>query len=83
MKLLIKSNTVAGCIYRHTNIDVSDFNNQYLKELLDSLLNGNTTVFLLDFNVEFLHYDCDLATDDLLDSFFTIASLTLRKNFKL
>ena len=47
-----KSSSIVGCLYKHPNMDVSDFNKNYLNTLLDKLSDENKKVFLLgDFNI--------------------------------
>ena len=42
-----------GCIYRHSNMDLTDFNKDYLNPLLAKLSKGKEIVFLLgDYNVD-------------------------------
>ena len=46
-----------GCIYRHPHVDLNEFNDYYLNNLLDKLSKENKTVFLLgDFNIDLLNY---------------------------
>ena len=53
-----KTNVIVGCIYRHPHIDLNEFNDYYLNNLLDKLSKENKTVFLLgDFNIDLLNYN--------------------------
>ena len=53
-----KSNIIPGCIYRHRNMDLNDFNNDYLNPLLVELSKEKKTVFLLgDYNVDLSKYE--------------------------
>ena len=64
-----KSNTIVGCLYKHPNMDVSDFNKNYLNTLLDKLSKENKQVFLLgDFNINLLNYNDHQPTNEFLDS---------------
>ena len=66
-----------GCIYRLPNIDLDEFNDNYLNILLDKISKENKSVFLLgDFNVDLLKYDKPVPTNDLGVTFFTYASTT-------
>ena len=48
-----KSNIIIGCVYRHPNMDLNDFNNDYLNPLLVKLSKEKKTVFLLgDYSVD-------------------------------
>ena len=42
-----KSKIIAGCVYKHPNIDVSGFNKKYLKTLLDKFLKETSKFFFL------------------------------------
>ena len=53
-----RSNKIIGCIYRYPNMDLDEFNDNYLNTLLDKISKENNSVFLLgDFNVDLLKYD--------------------------
>ena len=53
-----KTNMIVGCIYRHPYMDLNEFNDYYVNNLLDKLSKENKTVLLLgDFNVDLLNYD--------------------------
>ena len=48
-----KTNVIVGCIYRHSHMDLNEFNDNYVSHLLNKLSKENETVFLLgDFNIE-------------------------------
>ena len=50
-------------------MDLNEFNDYYLNNLLDKLSKENKTVFLLgDFNIDLLNYDQHSLTNELLDS---------------
>ena len=64
-----RSNIIIGCIYRHPNMDLDEFNDNYLNSLLDKISKENKSVFLLgDFNVDLLKYDKHAPTNEFLDS---------------
>ena len=57
-------------IYRHPNMDLDEFNNNYWNILLVKISKENKSVFLLDnFNVDLLKYDKHAPTNEFLDSF--------------
>ena len=59
-----------GCIYRHPNMDLNGFNNDYLNPLLVKLSKEKETVFLLgDDNVDLSKYEKHFPTNEFLDSF--------------
>ena len=67
-----RTNIIIGCIYRHPNMDLSDFIENYLSILLDKISKENKTVYLLgDFNVDLLKYDQHNLTNDFLDTLAT------------
>ena len=58
-----KSNIVIRCIYKHTGMNLNEFNEFYLNNLLDQ-----KTVFLVgDFNINLLNYDQDTSTNEFLN----------------
>ena len=64
-----KTNVIIGCIYRHPNMELNEFNEDYLNVLLHKISKENKSVFLLgDFNVDLLKYDKHNATNEFLDS---------------
>ena len=55
-----KERLIIGCLYRHPSMELSEFNNHYLSNLLNNLSDENKTVILLgDFNADLLKYDKD------------------------
>ena len=64
-----KTRVIVGCIYRHPHMDLNEFNDYYINNLLDKLSKENKTVFLLgDFNIDLLNYDQHSLTNEFLDS---------------
>ena len=64
-----KSNILVGCIYRHPVMDLNEFNDYYLNELLNKLSSENKSVILLgDFNVNLMKYDNHPSANEFLDS---------------
>ena len=50
-------------------MNINEFNDDYLNELLDKLSKENKTIFLLgDFNINLLKYDIHPPTNEFLDS---------------
>ena len=50
-------------------MNIKEFNDNYLIELLDKLSKENETIFLLgDFNINLLNYDINPPTNEFLDS---------------
>ena len=64
-----KSNIIVGIIYKHTSMDLTDFNSNYLNNLLEKTSKEQKSVFLLgDFNTNLLNYIVDNPANDFLDS---------------
>ena len=62
-------NIILSCIYKYPNININEFNDDYLNDLLDKLSKENNTIFHLgDFNINLLNYDTHLPTNKFLDS---------------
>ena len=65
----MKTNITNGCIYKHPNMNINEFNDDYLNELPDKLSKENKTMFVLgDFNINLLNYNIHPPTIELLDS---------------
>ena len=63
-----KTNVIVGCIYRHPHMDLNEFNDYYINNLLDKLSKENKTVFLLGiFNIDLLNYEQHSQTNEFLD----------------
>ena len=64
-----KSNIKARVIYRHPSMDLTDFNCNYLNQLLQNISKEQKSIFLLgDFNVNLLNYNEHNETNEFLDS---------------
>ena len=64
-----KTYIIIGCIYKHPSMNINEFNDDYLNELLDKLSKENKTIFLLgDCNINLLNYDIHPPTNEFLDS---------------
>ena len=64
-----KSNIIVGYLYKHPNMDVSDFNKNYLNTLLDKLSKENKQAsFLDDFTINLLNYNDHQSANEFLDS---------------
>ena len=64
-----KSNIIVGVIYRHSSMDLTDFNCNYLNKLLENISKEQKSIFLLgDFNVNLLNYNEHNQTNEFLDS---------------
>ena len=58
-----------GCINCHHHIDLNEFNDYFVNNLLDKFSKENKTVFLLaDFNTGLLNYDQVSPTNEFFDS---------------
>ena len=64
-----KSDIIIGCIDRHPNMDINEFNSDYLNPLLDKLSKEKKTVFQLgDYNVDLSKYEQHPPTNEFLDT---------------
>ena len=64
-----KSNIVIGCLYKHPNMDILDFKNNYPSQMFEIVSKERKQVFLLgDFNRNLLNYNDHQPTNDFLDS---------------
>ena len=64
-----KSNIAIGCLRKHSNMDVVDFKNNHLNQVLKILSKEHKQVFLLgDFDINLLNYNDHQPTNDFLDS---------------
>ena len=73
-----KSNTIVGVIYRHSSMDFTDFNCNYLNKLFENISKEQKSIFLLaDFNVNLLNYNEHDQTNEFLDSLASNSFLPL------
>ena len=64
-----KSNIIIGCVYRHHDMDLNDFNNNYLNLLLFKSSKEKETIFSLgDYNVDLSKFEQHFPTNEFLDS---------------
>ena len=85
-----KTKVIVGCIYHHPQMDLNEFNNCYINNLLDKLSKANFPVFLLGgFNIDLLNDDQHSLTNEFLDSFtshrllsHTVPQTRIKKNSK-
>ena len=64
-----KSNILVGCLYRHPDMDINEFNDIILMNLLHKLSSEKKYVtFLGDFNVDLVKYDNLHLTNEFVDS---------------
>ena len=66
-----KERIIIGCLYRHPSMELSEFNNHYLWNLLDNLFEENKAVVPLgDFNADLLKFDKDCNVSDFLNTMY-------------
>ena len=76
-----RSNITTIYIYRHPNIDLDEFSNNYLNILLDKLSKENKSFFLLvHFNVDLLKYNKHTPTNKFLYSLFPLCFYPILSN---
>ena len=62
-------NTTVGCIYKHTTLSISEFNNTYIKDLLVKANSENKEIMLMgDFNINLLNYESNESVANFLDT---------------
>ena len=65
-----QKNIIIGCIYRHPSMDLNEFNDQYLNDILSKLSIENKKVFLLgDFNANLMKIDSTPSISNYFDIF--------------
>ena len=68
-------NDIIGCIYRHPSMPTYEFNDCYLRQLINKLSHENkNTILMGDFNINLLNYDID---NDVSEFFDTLCSNSL------
>ena len=66
---LKKSNIIVATIHKHPSMDLTEFNSNYLHDLLEKISKEQKSVFLLgDFNINLLNYNVHNPTNEFLDS---------------
>ena len=69
-----KKNTIVGCIYKHPNVSVGEFTNDFLEPLLEKLSFEKKEVILMgDFNINLLNCNIDKNTSDYVDILYSHA----------
>ena len=64
-----KKSNLVGTIYKHPSMDLTDFNSNYLNNLLEKVSKEQKHIFLLgDFNINLLNYNVHNPTNEFLDS---------------
>ena len=65
-------NTIIGCIYKHPNMETSEFNELFLEKTLNKITKENKKVVLMgDFNINILKYDTDTTVSDFMDIMYS------------
>ena len=63
-----KASIVVGCIYKHPNMDVLEYNN-HLNQMLEKVLKEQKQIFFRgEFNINLLNYNVNQLTNDFLNS---------------
>ena len=64
-----KTNVIVGCIYRHLQMDLNEFNDCYVNNLLNKLSKENKIIWVFgDFNIDLLNNDPCSLTNEFFDS---------------
>ena len=62
-------NTIVGCIYRHPCMEVTEFNDVFLQNILEKLSYENKEIIIMgDFNIDILKYDTNSDSATFLDN---------------
>ena len=62
-------NRIVGCIYKHPNVPITEFTNDYMGPLLEKLSCEKKEIILMgDFNVNIPNHDSDKDTTDFVDT---------------
>ena len=62
-----KPNQLIGTVYKHSSMNVSKFNHEYLADILTKIKNENRNMILMcDFNVNLISYYKNRGTYELL-----------------
>ena len=70
-----EQNLIVGCVYKHPNLEVSDFNN-YLHQLFEKISGEKKKIVLLgDFNIDLLKLDLHDDTSTYFDIVFSFGLL--------
>ena len=69
-----KKSTIVGCIYKHPNVSVGEFTNDFLEPLLEKLSFEKKEVILMrDYNINLLNCNIDKNTSDYVDTLYSHA----------
>ena len=64
-------NTIAGCIYRHLCMEVTEFNEVFLQIIHEQFSYENKEIIVMgDFNIDILKYDSDCGSATFLDNMY-------------
>ena len=66
------SNTVSGCIYKHSKVSVTKFMEDYLVPILEKLTKEKIkTILMGDFNINILNCNTDRDTSSFIDTIYS------------
>ena len=61
--------TIAGCIYKHPTLGISEFNDTYIRDLLVKANSENKEILLMrGFNINLLNYESNESVADFIDT---------------
>lgn len=64
-----QSNIIVGSIYKHPSMDISEFDNEHIRPLLDLISKEDKIVILMgDFNINLLNTDSNEKISNFLDT---------------
>ena len=76
-----KKNIIVGCIYKHPNVSVGEFTNDFLEPLLGKISFKKKEVILMgNFNINLLNCNIDKNTSDYVDILYSHAFLPTKNS---
>ena len=77
-------NVIIGCIYRCSSLNLNEFNNRYLNNLLNKVYKESRYMFVLsDINVDLLEYDKNTSENKFMNSLWFSSIQTYTVCFNL
>ena len=65
-------NKIFGCIYKHPNVSIEEFNDDFISPLLEKLSQENKDTMLMgDFNINLLNHNIDESTSNFIDTMYS------------
>ena len=66
-----KNNKIIGCIYKHPNVPVTEFTNDYMSPILEKFSHKKKEIILMgDFNINILTCESHKDAEDFVDTIY-------------